>query len=91
VASRPKQGFTIPVEQLLARQWKGSLASLKDDTLLEKAGWIRKGALRSEVQRAEQKQEVPQGLWYLLVLEHWLRAEQSKQTTALEPQRSVPC
>jgi len=79
-AFRPKQGFTIPVEELLSRQWKHELTPLKDGTLLEKEGWLRPGSIRREVEQAETSQRVPQALWYVLVMEHWLRADKQRQT-----------
>jgi asparagine synthase (glutamine-hydrolysing) len=71
-ASRPKQGFTVPVERWLATRWSGMLDRLRGETRLEREGWIRPGALAEPVRQAVARQWVPVQIWHLLVLEHWL-------------------
>jgi asparagine synthase (glutamine-hydrolysing) len=80
-ASRRKQGFTVPVERWLAGRWSGMLDRLRGGTKLEREGWIRPGSLDGPIREAIGKQWVPQQIWHLLVLEHWL--------TAGNPERSV--
>jgi asparagine synthase (glutamine-hydrolysing) len=75
VADRPKQGFQVPAERWLAREWQSSLETLQGDTLLEQEGWIRKGGLRAEVGHAITA--APNQLWYLVVLERWLQKQRS--------------
>jgi asparagine synthase (glutamine-hydrolysing) len=75
VADRPKQGFQVPAEKWLAGDWKSSLETLQGDTLLEQDGWIRKGSLRAAIGHAVVA--APNQLWYLVVLERWLRKQQS--------------
>jgi asparagine synthase (glutamine-hydrolysing) len=77
VASRPKQGFTVPAERWLAQRWSGMLDRLQGETLLEKQKWIRPGALQKPVRDAVNRRWVPHQLWYLLVLEHWLEKDAS--------------
>lgn len=72
IASRPKQGFTVPVERWLAERWTGALDRLTQPTELERQGWVRKGSLLRPIQDARARRWVPTQLWYLLVLEHWL-------------------
>jgi asparagine synthase (glutamine-hydrolysing) len=72
VATRQKQGFTVPGERWLAGKWRGMLDRLTGDTLLAREKWIRPGALTAPVQEAMANQWVPPQLWHLLVLEHWL-------------------
>jgi asparagine synthase (glutamine-hydrolysing) len=71
-ASRPKQGFTVPVERWLATRWSGMLDRLRGETRLERAGWIRPGSLAEPVRQAVAGQWAPVQIWHLLVLEHWL-------------------
>lgn len=78
VAFRKKQGFTVPVESWLARRWSGMLDRLQGATLLEREGWIRPGSLAVPVRDALTKQRVPQQLWRLLVLEHWMNRMESR-------------
>lgn len=73
VAARRKQGFTIPAEKWLLTHWRDSFERLRSDTLLESEGWIRKGAIAPEVDKALRAEAVPKQLWYLLVLENWLQ------------------
>jgi asparagine synthase (glutamine-hydrolysing) len=75
VAMRPKQGFRVPAEKWLAREWRSTLETLQGDTLLEQEGWIRKGSLRPEIDHAITA--APDQLWYLVVLERWLRKQQA--------------
>lgn len=72
IASRPKQGFTVPVERWLAERWTGTLDRLTRPTELERQGWVRKGSLHRPIQDARARQWVPTQLWFLLILEHWL-------------------
>jgi asparagine synthase (glutamine-hydrolysing) len=74
-ASRPKRGFTVPVERWLAERWTGALDRLTQPTELEGQGWIRKGSLDHPIQDARARRWVPTQLWYLLILEHWLERQ----------------
>jgi asparagine synthase (glutamine-hydrolysing) len=82
VAFRKKQGFTVPVESWLAGRWSGLLGGLREPTLLEAAGWIRRGSLDAPLRHAAEKQLVPVQLWRLLVLEHWLKKESNAREYA---------
>lgn len=73
VATRRKQGFIIPAEKWLAGRWRSQFESLRSMTRLAQQGWIHQPALQHEIDRAIQSGEVPQQLWYLLVLENWLQ------------------
>jgi len=73
VASRPKQGFTVPVERWLATAWKPQLDALADGSLLESEGWVAPGSLRSALDKAGRRGRVPTQVWSLIVLEQWLQ------------------
>ena len=73
LAYRRKQGFTIPVERLLADRWSGMLNCLRENTTLEQNGWIRPGAMQKTFDEGFANRWVPVQIWRLLVLEHWLR------------------
>jgi asparagine synthase (glutamine-hydrolysing) len=77
VASRKKQGFTIPVERWLATTWKAALEEIAAGSLLESEGWLRRGTLRGPIAEGIRNRWVPVQLWYLLVLEHWLRRDRA--------------
>jgi asparagine synthase (glutamine-hydrolysing) len=72
IATRRKQGFTIPVERWLADRWMANIWNLRGDTELVREGWIRREALSAAVSSAVTEKRVPKQLWYLLVLENWL-------------------
>ncbi len=74
VAFRRKQGFTVPVERWLATKWADRLAELKGETLLVKQGWFERKPLSAAIDKALKQDEIPVQLWYVLVLESWLRA-----------------
>jgi asparagine synthase (glutamine-hydrolysing) len=78
IASRPKQGFTVPSERWLADRWSGMLDRLRGGTLLESQQWIRPGALEAPLRDALHRRWVPGQLWNLLVLEHWLERDASR-------------
>jgi asparagine synthase (glutamine-hydrolysing) len=82
VASRRKQGFTVPIERWLADRWSGMLDRLRGDTLLERDGWIQRGALDKSIREAVGQRRVPGQLWHLLVLERWLEKDASSRNQA---------
>ena len=82
VAFRRKQGFTVPAERWYAERWSGMLDRLRGGTLLERQGWIRKGALDTPVRDALQAGWVPPQMVHLLVLEHWLEKNTAPRNTA---------
>jgi asparagine synthase (glutamine-hydrolysing) len=85
VASRKKQGFTVPVENWLAKGWRPQLDALLEKPLLEQQGWIRKGELAGAVATALGRGRAPVQLWSLVVLENWLRANSVKATVLETP------
>ena len=84
VAVRQKRGFTVPVEAWL-RQSPRILDALRHGSLIERAGWIEAGRLGPAIDAALRSKVVPTQLWYLVVLESWMRRERS---AGCEPIRS---
>jgi asparagine synthase (glutamine-hydrolysing) len=84
VASRRKRGFTVPVERWLAGRWKKNLEEIYTDSVMEHEGWVRPGGVRAGAELAVQSGYAPKQLWYLLVLEHWMRRE-------LRPAPAITC
>ena len=70
VASGPKRGFTIPVGRWLAGRWRSQMEESLEDSALAQGGWINAQAVKREL--AASRDSVPNQLWYLFVLEHWL-------------------
>jgi asparagine synthase (glutamine-hydrolysing) len=78
VARRRKRGFTIPVERWLAARWSQTLERLAAGPLLERDGWVRPGSLEAPIGEALDRQWAPAQLWYLVVLENWLRKRRGR-------------
>jgi asparagine synthase (glutamine-hydrolysing) len=89
LAYRPKRGFTVPVERLLADRWIGMLDCLRENTILERNGWIRHGALQTALREAFASRWVPVQLWRLLVLEHWLQNDSLHTNRSSRPHAPV--
>jgi hypothetical protein len=66
------------VQTWLAQRWRKQLEATLDSSVLEREGWIEHGKIRASVRRAIDREWVPNQLWYLVVLESWLRQESSK-------------
>ena len=73
VASGAKRGFGIPVGRWLAGTWGNSFREMMEDSQLAKEGFINsKNVIKFWKERAATG-SVPNQLWYIFVLEHWLR------------------
>jgi asparagine synthase (glutamine-hydrolysing) len=75
IASRRKQGFTIPVSRWLPTAWRGHLQDLMDDSVLEQQGWLKRGSLGPVIHKALATGYAPEQLWYLVVWEAWTRKQ----------------
>jgi asparagine synthase (glutamine-hydrolysing) len=75
VAGGRKRGFTIPVERWITGRWRAEVAATFRDSLLEKEGWIRPGSALRWLEKSAPMGRAPKQLWYLFVLESWLRKE----------------
>jgi asparagine synthase (glutamine-hydrolysing) len=84
VASRRKQGFSVPVSRWLATGWKTQLEILREPTLAEEDGWIERGSVNRCLTEAMANGHVPTQLWRVLILEQWLRREQKGSTAAAQ-------
>jgi asparagine synthase (glutamine-hydrolysing) len=79
VASGRKRGFGIPVQRWLTGRWREKMINLMRDSLLERQGWIRSTLVIEQLQNAAKHGWAPNQLWYLFVLELWLRRELSAE------------
>jgi asparagine synthase (glutamine-hydrolysing) len=77
VARGRKHGFSIPVQRWVAGRWRAAVADSLRDSLLEKHGWIRSAATLAQLEEAGRKGWALNQLWYVYVLESWLRYEQA--------------
>ena len=75
IAAGRKRGFSVPVERWLARRWLPQVEATMRDSLLGKHGWIRSQGVLAELAASRRRGWAPHQLWYLFVLESWMRAE----------------
>ena len=59
------------------------------DSVLAREGWIRSDAVLRELRDGARRGQVPQHLWYLYVLEEWLRAERAGGAAASRAPRAA--
>lgn len=70
-----KQGFGVPVQRWLTGKWKPQFVEMMNNSLLERHGWIHSENVLKMLAQAEKKNWAPRQLWFILVLEAWLRFE----------------
>ena len=80
VARGRKRGFTIPVERWLTGKWRPEVEAAFRNSLLEKEGWIQSGPALRWLEKSARTGWAPKQLWYLFVLESWLRNERKSTT-----------
>lgn len=74
VSRGKKRGFSIPVNRWLAESWKPRAEELLRDSLLARQGWISADKASQTFANQAATGRVSNQLWYLVVLEAWLRA-----------------
>lgn len=79
VARGRKRGFYIPVQRWLVGRWRDPVMESFRYSLLEKEGWINSRAAVSQLEEASRRGLAPNQLWYLFVLESWLRRERCEK------------
>lgn len=77
-----KRGFTIPVQRWLVGRWRIALTELLQTSILDREGWINSRAVLDRLSVAGEKGWAPNQLWYIFVLELWLRHEQNSDLEA---------
>ncbi len=75
LAQGKKQGFGVPVQRWLLGSWKQSFIEMMQNSLLEKEGWIKGENVIKLLNNSEKQNWSPRQLWFILVLEAWLRFE----------------
>jgi asparagine synthase (glutamine-hydrolysing) len=77
VAGGRKRGFGIPVQRWLAGRWANSVREALSDSILASEGWINAEGALLQLEMAERKGWASNQLWYIFVLESWLRHERA--------------
>lgn len=75
VATGSKRGFGVPVQRWLAGRWRGAFEDALRDSLLDREGWIKSRPTLARLEDAARTGWAPKQLWYIFVLETWLRRE----------------
>src|SRR4051794_23666045 len=73
VARGAKRGFGIPVQRWIAGEWAGSVREALQNSILAREGWIRSELALQMLERAQAAGWAPNQLWYLFVLEQWMK------------------
>ena len=73
VAGGTKRGFSIPVQRWLVGRWQKTLEELLETSVLHREGWINSRRALERLKVASEKGWAPNQLWYIFVLESWLR------------------
>ena len=63
-------------------RWYANVTETFQDSLLHREGWIHGDAVIADLRAAKEKQYAPVRLWYLYVLESWLRYESQAGSTS---------
>jgi asparagine synthase (glutamine-hydrolysing) len=75
VARGPKRGFGIPVQRWLVGRWRQAVADCLQGSIVEQEGWIKSGPVLEQLAIAADRGSAPNQIWYIFVLESWLRHE----------------
>ena len=82
VARGRKRGFGIPVQRWLVKRWRQAVMDCLGDSIVEKEGWIKAGPVLERLAIAANNGWAPNQIWYIFVLESWLRHE--RDTSVLD-------
>lgn len=82
VARGRKRGFTIPAQRWLVRRWLPQAQEAFHDSLLGREGWINNSAVLAHLESSVAGGRAPLQLWYLYVLENWLRHEKLHESSS---------
>lgn len=75
VARGRKRGFGIPVQRWLVGRWRQAVADCLQGSIVEQEGWIKAAPVLKQLAIAADKGWAPNQIWYIFVLESWLRHE----------------
>ena len=85
VAAGRKRGFTVPVEEWMATRWRGVVRESFRDSVLANDGWINSSAVIRTLDDEARSGRVSTRLWYLYVLEEWIKAERAQTSATPAP------
>jgi asparagine synthase (glutamine-hydrolysing) len=79
VANGVKRGFGVPVQRWLTTRWRADFENAFRDSVLETSGWIESEPVLRVMSTLKDGDTAPDQLWYLYVLEHWMRQQSTAQ------------
>jgi asparagine synthase (glutamine-hydrolysing) len=77
VADGAKRGFGVPVGRWIAGRWRAPVSETLRDSILGREGWIETENVLKQLDNLHASACAPNQLWYLYVLENWLRYERA--------------
>jgi asparagine synthase (glutamine-hydrolysing) len=81
-ALRRKRGFGIPVQRWLVGRWRSAFEASFQNSILNHEGWVCADVVLKDFSVAAQHGSVPALMWYLFVLEAWLKHERQDSLAA---------
>ncbi len=75
LAGGAKQGFGVPVQRWITKEWNQQFRDLMEDARTNSLGFIDSAAVLRLLSDSEKTGWAPKQLWFILVLENWLRRE----------------
>jgi len=75
VSKRRKKGFGVPVQRWITGRWRTQVESMLHESILAEEGWIDSCSAVAQLNLAARMGWAPDQLWYVFVLESWLRYE----------------
>jgi asparagine synthase (glutamine-hydrolysing) len=85
LATGPKRGFAIPVGRWLLKEWKPLFERTFESPIVEQDGWVRRQPILKRFEDAQKRKMAEPELWYLFLLERWLRHEKEKGVPGEQP------
>jgi asparagine synthase (glutamine-hydrolysing) len=86
VARGTKRGFGVPVQRWISGPWRKAVDDALSESLLDAAGWIRADRARTVLRNLPDGATAPVQLWYVFVLESWMREHARRQAGLLQKQ-----
>jgi hypothetical protein len=78
VSKGRKRGFGVPVQRWLVHGWRRAVEDSLRGGMLEALGVIQIGPVMQLFETSAAEGCAPNQLWYLFVLEKWLRTERKR-------------
>jgi asparagine synthase (glutamine-hydrolysing) len=75
LAAGSKKGFGVPVQRWLTKEWNSKFRIAMENSRAEELGFIKSKAVLDALSEAEKSGWASRQLWFIFVLENWLRGE----------------